>query len=138
MLFQNNDLRFFQNAEIFDGYKRIEIIKDTQRILNIMENLNQWYRDRKRGKHPNFKFITNPNTNKFSLSLIERILMKDKNNKRYERLKQRSLILFVGNCIGYNLNLESVVQGRLMHDDYPDYPTVNLMINQMLMYDFYF
>ena len=40
MLFQDDDLRFFQNAEIFEGYKRIELIKDTQKIQRIMETLN--------------------------------------------------------------------------------------------------
>lgn len=134
--FQYNCLRFFQNDEIFEGYKRVECLTDCQKIISIVQDLNDKFEMSKTGKNinPNFLFIVNPNTYTFSLSVLERILVNDEEPVRWEKLKDRSLILHTGNCIGYNFQMQSIVHERLVQEP-PDYPTVEVLLNHMLQYE---
>ena len=137
MLFQDNLLRYFQNDELYHGLKRIELMS-TQQIQEVIESINLSFVNRtKSGINETFKFITDYNTNEFSLSLLERMMINDKSYYRYKRLKAHKLILDLRNLIGYNLNMESIIQYRLNQDP-PDYPTIRIFLNEILLHDQYY
>ena len=67
---------------------------------------------------PQFIFITNENSKKFGLSLIERVMSKDTDVTRFDQFKISGYLLDSKNCIGSNIHMESILQKRLEKEDF--------------------
>ena len=123
------------NAEVLSGMKMIELIKDPTSINTILAEINDIvFNPDYKYSNVNFEFMKSEETNIISLSLLERICRNDKKRDRFKRLQDRGYMINIRNCIGYNLNMESIIETRMYEDD-PDYPTMNIFLKQIFKYD---
>lgn len=139
-LYQKQENRYIYCQEIFDGYKFIELIKDTRDLEKVFERIHE-QRDTKDIEESqqsfnrilqkiqdqqikldkfdqNFRFVTSPETFKFGLSLIERAMVKDTSIARYDQFLRDGYQYDSRNSIGSNIHMESILQNRLINAEF--------------------